>query len=670
MKKTFIMYLDESGSFKKDSDSVKRGKNPSLIGGVLFEENQFTINHINQIIGNENIHCTEEKDIEKQFQRFMQIAACQIQFILFQNTECIWILDNNLTYLNIMTEGIIKTLKYLKQKYKDIKLKVLIANRVDTTTGLPKVNSIVQEDVYIKRLQEKMILSSLEEQISKEDWEIEKASARMDKRLMIADIVCNTFYMRNLKFQRPMQQEIQKVYEDKEKTIIFSVLETLTEKEFSKYLLENRLGEAISVLCQRKNETIIEEKMNLIEERLLTMTTSEIELQYRFIATKVENFIEVNNDFTGCIMFLKNLLKYFIPRLKKIEEQEELTARLTLDINFYLITAYSHTGNIKEIEDCLHLCDKEIENLSNNWQTIDYQMKYQNRKIVHYSNLFEFERSLESCQNLVEKCRGIKSVLELCYENRTSIKYNELAKALGNLVQIYTFLLREKKEYYEKAKQASEEAIEEFTSQEDKRRQYLYRCALETEASHFDEALDYLYQSVGIAKDQKIENLVKKLEESSCYTWAQYFRLMAEGKLVGWKKSEEMAESLSRSPLLPNLKKHFEKRHPYEIIAWKWATYLMETGKENAAIEKYDLALSFCFEEDSTLNMIGLAIELEKYSYLLKYNKTTQQGSVKKSLQKHYQKISQNFKDNIFEAIDFEKDNSQYYFALSRKITY
>ncbi len=669
MKKTFIMYLDESGSFKKDKDSVKRGKNPSLIGGVLFEENNFTLNHINQIIGTESIHCTEDKDVEKQFQRFMQINANNVQLILFQNTECIWILDNNLTYLNIMTEGIIKTLTYLKQKYGDILLKVLIANRVDTTANLPKMESVVQKDVYIKRLQEKLILSSLDKQIKKDDWQIEKASAREDKRLMIADIVCNTFYMRNLKFPKPMQEEITKIYQDKNKTIIFSVLESFAEKEFTKYLLENRLGEAVSLLCQRKDENFIADKMRLVQEKLLIMTRSEIELQYRFIATRIENFIEINNDFTGCIMFLKNLLKYFLPKLKNIEEIQELTSKLNLDINFYLITAYSHTGNIKEIEDCLQTCDKEIENLSNNWESINYQMKYQNRKIVHYSNLFEFTYSLNSCKDLVKKCKGIKSVLELCYEDKKPIKYEELAKALGNLVQIYTFLLRSNQAYYIEAKQASDEAIEEFEYLEDKKRQYLYRCALETEANNYDNALAFLFQSVGLTKDQKLENLVKKLEESSSYTLMQYIRLMAEGKLAGWQKADTMAQVIFRSPLL-NSKNHFSPKHPYEIISWKWATYLMETGNTKAAIEKYDMALSFGFEEDSTLNMIGFAIELEKYSYLLKYNIANQLNSVKKSLQKHYQKISQNFKNNIFETIDFEKVDSQYYFALSRKITY
>jgi len=67
MKRRFVLYLDESGDFQNDIEKKKRGWLPSLIGGVLFEKNNFTMRNIEDIITQNYVHCTELKDKEKQF---------------------------------------------------------------------------------------------------------------------------------------------------------------------------------------------------------------------------------------------------------------------------------------------------------------------------------------------------------------------------------------------------------------------------------------------------------------------------------------------------------------------------------------------------------------------------------------------------------------------------
>ena len=68
-------------------------------------------------------------------------------------------------------------------------MRVIVANRVNTTTGLDPSLSVVQSGEYEKRLKEKIIVASLENSISDSEWTLQTASARRDKRLMLADMV-------------------------------------------------------------------------------------------------------------------------------------------------------------------------------------------------------------------------------------------------------------------------------------------------------------------------------------------------------------------------------------------------------------------------------------------------------------------------------------------------
>lgn len=185
---------------------------------------------------------------------------------------------------------------------------------MDTTTGLVKEKSIVGRGEYEKRLKEKIILSSLEGNIESSDWFIETASARIDKRLMIADIVCNTFLTRKTKFSSTHKKYIEHIYQNRDKTLVFHFSESTSEKDFDKYVMDNRLGEAIILLCQ-KDRKFIENKIFLIEDKIKKMTSSELELQYKFMTAIFDYYLKVNNDYKECIHLLKKILKYIVPLL-------------------------------------------------------------------------------------------------------------------------------------------------------------------------------------------------------------------------------------------------------------------------------------------------------------------------------------------------------------------
>ena len=131
--KYFELWLDESGDFEKDAEKIKKGFNCSFVGGILAEKGAITNNDINLLIQNDFFHCCENNEKTEQFEIFKKITALNCRFVIFNNTECIYTVDNNLTYQNIICEGIVRLLKTLKGMYGDIHVDIIIANRVDTT---------------------------------------------------------------------------------------------------------------------------------------------------------------------------------------------------------------------------------------------------------------------------------------------------------------------------------------------------------------------------------------------------------------------------------------------------------------------------------------------------------------------------------------------------------
>ncbi|MCR4605907.1 MAG: hypothetical protein K5639_07925 [Eubacterium sp.] len=675
--KQFDLWLDESGSFENDSREVKKGANPSLVGGLLVETGSFSDASIRAILPEDVYHSVEIKDSKDTLQRFRSIEEKLFKndsnrLVVFSKQEYIMIIDNSLTYLNIMSEGILQLIKNLKARYGEIRLRVLIANRVDTTTGREKKDSVVDTEEYIKRLREKLVIGGMESSISEKEWELDRASAKKDKRLMLADIVCNTIYTRHKdwKFDQTERDYIESVYSDSEKTLIFTAFESVLEKRFREELIENRIGEAVVSVCISDNKDILKRSFRILEERLESEEIHDVRFQYRFIEAYIEYYLNEVRDFDMCLRLLQNLLDYYIPLLEK--KNVEYAFRLRTDIEFYMITVYTHLGDIRRIEQLEKICDAHIRELPVSPENMNYRVKFENRQIGVMIDRYDFEGALEHADVLVDRCIQIKELIELVSDD-TDVKYDELAKALGTRLQARTFLVRNNRNLYNDCVEDSEKAISMFSTDVDQRRQYSYRVHLETEYGQYEEALKYLKMSVGVGEAISIKELWKKAVESP-YSVSAYIRLMAEGDIAGWERAEEMYTPISSDRYIDKLIEKETIYHPGEIILWKLAMFCSHNKMHNAAEKYYEKAMSICFSEDKlTMCILGLGIGFEYYAFLLKKDsgKATSFFRILNKRLKNTQRIdSIGSVDRVFGNIDLKNEEPEYFWSLSRKITY
>lgn len=674
-RKVFELWLDESGSFEKDNKIKKKEIKPSLIGGILFERNKFGKNAANKIIPEGDVwHSTETHDKELQFDKFKMLVESPVTLIIFNNEERIFVLNDEITYLNIIANGISQLLNDLLTRYDDVFLDIHIANRRRSTCS-----KIAKTEEYIKRLKEKIMLECLEQNNDSRlynSWNISNGSATKIVKLMLADIVCNTYLTRETKLKMHSEY-INQVFEDKEKSIKYSVFTSSLSKYFIQLLIENRVGEALILLCQSNNSTFVETSISKVFDVLNNMYGNEIDLQNKYITTTVECYLNHNNKFDECENLIINLLNYYIPILKQLDEKKgtNRAEKLQFDIKFYLLTLYTHEGKVKEATQIELECDNEIKRLPYNADMLSYNVKYQNRKIINKINSFAYDEAIKSCNKLIEQCEGIKTAMELV-AGEERIHYDQLAKALGTKTQLLTLLLRNNPKYYAEAIECSNSAIKEFDSKDDICRQYLYRVQLETEYGKYDSALEYLAKAVGL-ENNNIKDVFEHVIKGSDFNLMAYIRLMAESKIsnIDWDKADEMYSVLNKSTIMNKYKSGNLSYHPVEIILWKYATYLYNANSKKAATEYYDTAIKICFDSNElTLYIIGMAILLEKLAYVLR-----DEGKAKnemKDLKRYYKKIQEidmpESMRNIYKDLNLDLDEPDwnYYLKESRKITY
>ena len=138
--------------------------------------------------------------------------------------------------------------------------------------------------------------------------------------------------------------------------------------------------------------------------------------------------------------------------------------------------------------------------------------------------------------------------------------------------------------------------------------------------------------------------------------------------------ANESPQWVSKSGYMLRLEAKTQFYHPTEIILWKYGYYYLQTGDVSAAIKYYERASDICFiSTNLTLNIIGIGIEFEKYSIILR-EKKKEYTKYSKNLIKKWSKINNTNNSDIlkevFGEVNLKSIDPQYFFCLGRKITY
>lgn len=667
--KYFELWLDESGDFENDEQKVKKGFNCSFVGGILVEKGAITNNDINLLLRDDFFHCCEKNDKSEQFEIFKKITGYDCRFVVFSNKECIYTVDNNLTYQNIICEGIVRLMKNLKSTYREIHLDIIIANRVDTTIGINYGMAVVPLDTYLKAIESKLIMTGLKNGIDEKMRTITTSSARKNKKLMLADIVCNSFLTRNSKCFTDEQAEfIESVYTDKERTIEYNVFENSTEEVFFSLMCQNRLGEAVTALCQCENTALVKKLMGVVKENILGRSRNDVELQFKYIALTVQYFIKITREYSRCIDFIANIDRYFLEILKSMGQKwsDDLYKKQHLDLTFYLLTLYTYRGDTVNAELCEKECDRLFDEMGSDWDGILYSATYELRKISNYMNRFEYDKAEEAADKLINKAQEMHGLLEIISPDE-KIQLRILAKTYGCRAQIYSEKIKTDPSYYPLAVSDSDNAIAEFDSEFDKQRQYFYRVVIEARYGEYEKALEFLYMQCDV-EDENMNNLAAVAAKDGSFRFYSYLLLMSYAARGKSEIADRMYKAIS--PLYDfnrQIDEPENNEHPYEVTVYAFARYEAIKGNRNSAIRNFDRAIDACFDHDDYWQwVIGMCACCEKYGYYKDKGTLRQLRSICKKIS-DCKSLPTGIRE-LVDSLDIDNNDGSYFISFGERV--
>lgn len=589
----YDFYIDETGSF--EDHQLKKGFNPSAVGGLLCRREQIPERQLISMVKEDFIHGCEAYNKDSYLGYLKEMKRLGGQFVMFENQERIFVIDCDVTYLNIITEGLVNLFAELRFQHPDddISIDVIIARRTDVVLlneTNKQQNKWIEDKEYRDRLEEKLILAMGKANIDRVSYVLRFANARKYKPLMMADIICNTYLKRTARgvFTPEDRELIRSLYDEK---YIYSVFRNATVGYIKRLISEQRYSEAIYQLCTVPKPTkAITDLCETVLQRIPALKPGE---QWHLF-TVVSGQMGIYNSramYSSGIAFAQNYLNYF---LRKIEDPKlhKMIDRWIFDTEFYILTMYEHLGHTVKCAEYLDICNRDIKNVDYSVENMSYRINFRVREMNILIGRFDFDgvlkKSLE-LQTMLDEMKLLMGMIEKADQNEMPIQSEHLAKVYGVQVQAYNNLYLKDPSMLEKSLAVSEKSVREFSQGYDKGRQYQYRCVLYVSAGDAQKAYECLMMSLGI--DPAVENADALFAErvfrnpgrTDLYSLFHYTAVMALMQSVKDPRADAMFAALrGNAAFLEMVRTQGEtnREYPMNMIWWNLSRCLRGTGRK------------------------------------------------------------------------------------------
>ncbi|MCB2289409.1 hypothetical protein LGK97_06470 [Clostridium sp. CS001] len=616
--KKFELWLDESGDFSTNDMELKN--NPSLVGGVLSEKGAITIEELKELYisksGSTTIHLNEMKENVGCF-------VCDVlndltdkveAFVIFENTERLLNINEDDTYLNVLSQGVVKLYEELVIKYEDIELEVLIAVRSSNKFNYVE---IIGQSEYEKHVKKKILYGDLDSIINGNRLNLTLGSARKNQKLMLADIVCNSYLTMGAKKFNGYEDKIIKIME--EKIYKFSLTERLAETLINKYIFEENFSNAILLILTSKSLNGNINRKKLILDRFASLENGTINLHLINIVNYL-NCLIINRKFTEGKEYLLNVESFLLHELENRGIENKLNGdyhKFKFDIKLLLLTIYTHEGDTLASRKIILECNDKIGTYITNFENLNQYLIFKIREGIHLQNIFDFYGSVKKMEKLILMINDILEVLPMATgfndigENIKSELLMEArgTKLLANILRIRQVKLKERGSFLKELRKESDEIIEGFDSSYDKSIQYQFRSNLECEVGNYTEAINYL----GKAMDDEgngIRFLAKAvINSTSPYPMMHYTKIMSEASMDKQKIAKELYEALVYERFEDSRwigLREAECNYPSFVTYWRIGNYLIEDNSISAALKYINKAIAIGNRHSKNLTLRGI----------------------------------------------------------------
>jgi len=192
----------------------------------------------------------------------------------------------------------------------------------------------------------------------------------------------------------------------------------------------------------------------------------------------------------------------------------------------WALTVCNHGGALVEARDEVAKIERLVPSLAGRWEHFTLLTEGLIARAVHQMDCFQFTKASEEMRRIAERYEGLAKAFSEAYPELypPDIHSDLRAKALGTWLQSMMLGGLTNEESLSCARELSDAAMAEFLDEDDRERQWQYRCHLETLAGDFHTALEFLARS--LKADPSHASVAKAIAELADEPVEQGFALM------------------------------------------------------------------------------------------------------------------------------------------------
>lgn len=295
---------------------------------------------------------------------------------------------------------------------------------------------------------------------------------------------------------------------------------------------QSRWGEALNLLAQ--SEEFSRESVLPIVNELANLRPRDLDSQFKSLEAQWVLMVESQRD-PGSLALLKRyenkIFPLFVENVNETQktERENLLAPWRYSLHLYGLSAANHSGDV----EVAHHHEKALQTLApllaGRWDHVSLLIEGMIRVGVQNTDRLSYEDAYKQMLQWSNFLSETGELFSAENDRFPKVIHSDLrGRVLGTAVQAAMYLGLNQPAFLTNARDHSDEAIEEFTSEQDRNQQYQYRCQLECYAQQFDKACSYLAKSLSIpaSEPSTIQRLGQAIEELSNNRFSQGFALM------------------------------------------------------------------------------------------------------------------------------------------------
>lgn len=367
----------------------------------------------------------------------------------------------------------------------------------------------LERDEYLARLEEQRAFACVRRGAARNAsaWRLDLrlASGRKRPELQLCDLISNASHGDFGKCGPALRERFRAALGPYDQTLALRVVPHRAREAMG----DGSLGLAVRILAETRCDPHSPDPAAEREiERLLAdavRALSRLEAPWRDVQLgMLTGWLEQLVEQSRQLALGHRLAKWLLERVEApLREWLPPEARPTVDwfafvLHRLALTASNHRGALRDARAATRALEELGARIAGRWEHATPLMEGLIAQAVHLTDCLEYEAAARKMGLVAKYYEDLASLAPIAFEGLFGerVRSDLRGKALGTWLQAETLAAVRDRRRIADARRISELAIDEFTAPSDKRRQYQYRCHLETVAGDFATAREFLARSI------------------------------------------------------------------------------------------------------------------------------------------------------------------------------